>query len=236
MSLDPRTKLITAILLIVTTFLTTQGISLFGLCCLLLISLLLSHTPFSLFLRHLVWLAWLILFTFLAHLAGHSASLSEGVWNGFFRVGQLIVAVGWGTLLGAHTTPFSVVHALEHLGRPMQRLGLPLQKLTLVTMLSLRFLPLLAQEGEQLLHAYIARGIDLTSGNLLNRLNNYGLLSIPLLTNMLRRVEHIATAMETRAYEASSERTSFRELRMHPLDYLVLAGSLLLLLLLSRLV
>ena len=232
MQLDPRTTLVATSLLILTTFLTTQPEFLLGLCCLLLISLCVSHTPFSRFVRHLVWLSWLLIFTFLAHLAGNLSSIQQGIRSGAFRVGQLSIAVGWVTLLGANTSPFALIHGLDQMCRPLQRLGLPLQKLTLVTMLSIRFLPLLAQEGEQLVHASIARGMDLANGSLLIRLKHYELLCIPLFSNMLRRVEHIATAMDTRAFDACSERTSLQEFRLCAIDYLVLAGSLFIILVL----
>ncbi len=231
MSLDPRTKLLAVSFLIVTTFLTTQNGTLAGPGGLLLITFLLTRTPFTRFLRHCLWLAWLLIFTVLAHIVGHPVSFSAGFREGLFRVAQVSVAVGWVTLLGAHTTPFSLVHGLERMARPLQRFGFPLHKLSLVTMLSLRFLPLLAREGEQLVQAYLARGIDLTSGTVFTRLKHYTLLCIPLFNTMLRRVEHIAAAMEIRGYEAGADRTSFRELRLRPADYCILGGSLLLLLL-----
>ncbi len=141
------------------------------------------------------------------------------------------MVVGWVTILETSSSALEIVNAIERLLRPGERFGLPVQKLTVITMLSLRFIPILFEERQHLVHAFIARSLDLSDGNIVIRLKNYVLLCEPLFSSMLRRVEHLTLAMENRSFHAGSDRTSLYELRMTLIDYLVIGASLFLLVL-----
>lgn len=241
--LDPRTKVLATIILIIATFLTEQVSHFIGITCLLILVLLTSKAPLRMYLRNIFLLSWLLVFTFLAHLWGNTSVARNGIilwkfpmfgilltyddlFSSLLVVGRLIVIVGWVTILGSTSSSLEIVNAIECLLRPGQRFGLPVQKLTVIAMLSIRFIPILFEEGQHLIHAYIARSIDLNSGNIAVRLKNYVLLCDPLFNSMLRRVEHLTLAMESRSFRAGSERTSLHELRMTLIDYIILSGSL----------
>ncbi len=218
-----------------------------GIICLLLIVLCVSKTSLYTYFRHIVLLSWLLIFTFLANLWGNTTPGSgrtvlnefsifglslmyEEIWQSVLILGQLVVVVGWVTILASTSSPLEIVNGIESLLHPGRRIGLPVQKLTIIAMLSIRFLPIIFQERAQLAQAYIARGIDLKQGHIFVRLKNYAELCIPLLSSMLRRVEHISLAMEVRAFKAETARTSFYELRLHCIDYVVLGVSVLIIL------
>ena len=123
------------------------------------------------------------------------------------------------------------MNGLERLLRPLQWLGFPVQKLSIVAMLSIRFIPILLEEGQHLVHAYIARGLDLTNGNIAARLKNSVFFCGPLFSSMIRRVEHLTLAMENRAFQAGAERSSLYEFHMKFADYSILCLSFLILVL-----
>jgi energy-coupling factor transporter transmembrane protein EcfT len=105
------------------------------------------------------------------------------------------------------------------------------QKFSIVAMLSIRFIPILLEERQHLVRAYVARGMDMNERNLLVRLKNYVFLCVPLFNSLLRRTEHLTLAMESRAFRVQADRTSLHEFRMKFPDYLVLGGSILIVLL-----
>jgi energy-coupling factor transport system permease protein len=72
--------------------------------------------------------------------------------------------------------------------------------------------------------------MDMNSKNIPIRLKHYVLLCVPLFNSMLRRADHLTLAMESRAFQAQADRSSLRELRMKFVDYLVLGGSMVILL------
>ena len=244
--LDPRTKFLATVGLIAATLLTEHFTYLAGIAVLLMVVLLVSKTPLRALIRNVLLLSWLLVFTFLTHFwgtgplfqpermirgfsVGGLTMTHEGFVEGVFAVSQLIIVVGWGTILGYATSPLEMVMGLEQLLRPLRVLGIPVQKFSMMIMLSLRFIPMLFAERQHLVRAYRARGLDLSRGNMFVRLKNYALLCVPLFTSMLRRVEHLTLAMESRAFCPQAERTALHELRMTFTDYLVLGGSLIIL-------
>lgn len=226
MPLDPRTAFLATIMFIGATFRASQGMSLLLISLLLLCVLFITETPLRLYARNLLLLAWLLVFTFFAYVWGEGASdIRENVVAGLQAIGQLSIVVGWATILGNSVSPLALVNGLERLLRLSGRLRLPVSRLSIVAMLSLRFIPILIQESQHLRDAYAARGLEIQRGSLITRLKNAVLLCGPLFSSLLRRVEHIASAMESRAFHAEAERTSYCELRMTWGDYLTLIVS-----------
>ena len=244
--LDPRTKFLATVGLIAATFLTEDYVYFSGIVVLLLITFLISKTSPRVFLRNVLLLSWLLTFTFFIHVWENVTFTSqerfaqgfsiggiflpyEGLIVSLLAVSQLLTVVGWVTILGSSTSPLEIVHGLERLLRPLCVFGIPVQKISIVTMLSIRFIPILLEEKHHLMHTYIARGMDLSSKNITARLKHYVLLCVPLFNSMLRRVDHLALAMESRAFQAQADRTSLHELHLQFVDYLVLGGSMALL-------
>jgi energy-coupling factor transport system permease protein len=240
-NLDPRTKFLAICLLISATFLTEHLVYFTGVACLCIVLVFLTRTSLVRYLRNILLLSWLIVFTFFAPVWGnvfgeHQVIFvapkgitfpSSSLLSGLLATAKLLVVVGWVTILGATSSALELAYGLERLLRPLRFVGLPTHTLSILVMLSIRFMPILFTEGQHLVHAYIARGIDLRSGSLTTRLKNVVLLCSPLFSSMLRRVEYLTLAMEARAFQARANRSSLYESQMRSLDYAVLAGSLL---------
>ncbi len=232
MGLDPRTKLLGVVMLLVTTFLVEQVRCLLGLSVLFVLVAFATKTSALTYLRHLLLLSWLMIVTFCIHVwardAGHGADtfLADGVRRGFIAVGQLSVAVGWISILHRISSPLELMGGLERILHPLQRIGVSVHNLSILGMLSMRFLPIVFEEGQYLLHAYTARGIEWNRGTLGRQFKNVLLLCVPLLSMLLRRVEHITCAMENRGFCVGAARSSFQEFRLRTVDYIVLGGNL----------
>jgi energy-coupling factor transport system permease protein len=239
--LDPRTKFLATVGLIAATFLTRSLVYFAGIFGVFVIVFLRSKTPLRVVLRNVLLLSWLLVFTFVAQIWGQiffapqettlpTFSLGgmlityQGLTEGVLAIGQLVVVVGWVSILGCSTSPMELIAGLESLLRSLRLRGIQIQKLSIVTMLSMRFIPILFEESQHLVRAYIARGIDLHAGNLVVRLKNYVMLCAPLFNSMLRRADHLTLAMESRAFQARAERTSLYTLRLRCRDYFALAG------------
>ncbi|GAK59098.1 cobalt transport protein [Candidatus Vecturithrix granuli] len=226
MRLDPRTAFLATVMLILATFQSNQYFTLLMLGLLFLLVLFSTGTPLRIYVHNLSLLTWLLVFTFFAYLWGEGSSdVRDNLDAGLQAIGQLSVVVGWATILGNSVSPLAMVNGLERLLRPLGLARLPISRFSIIAMLSLRFIPVLLQESQHLLDAYIARGIEIQCGSIITRLKNYALLCGPLFSSLLRRVEHVALAMESRAFHADAERTSFYELRMTWFDYLILIVS-----------
>jgi energy-coupling factor transport system permease protein len=230
--LDPRTMILATTGLIVATLFSRHILALGGLVLLLIIAFVLFRTPFRRFLRNMLLLSWLLGVTFIINFWGNfeETNLSlHSVGNSLLAVARLITVVGWGTLLGAVLSPLEMVAGLERLLAPLRALRLPIHTFSLVAMLSVRFLPIFFEEQQTLMRAHIARGIDFSAGNFFERLKHYGFFCVPLFNSMLRHVDHLAIAMDARAFRVSEARTVLCDLRMTWVDCLVLGGGMMVL-------
>jgi len=123
-----------------------------------------------------------------------------------------------------------VTAALFHLLKPMERLGFPVNDLTMVVQITLRYLPLVAQMAEKTAKAQAARGGDWEQKgfNPIRQAKRVLPLIVPLLVNSLKRAEIMALAMESRGFNAGKQRSSFYAMQLNWQDGLLLVMTLIL--------
>jgi energy-coupling factor transport system permease protein len=229
---ESRAKILATVFAIVATLFSDSGWEIGGLSLVFSITLCISRVPWNRIVRNLLLVSWLALFTLGTHVLGAvspSQPLHASLQNGGIAAIRLLLVVGWGTILTYSSSPLTLITALERLLMPLSRRGVPVQSFSVVAMLSIRFLPILLHERQMLVRTYIARGIDVTNESLKSRIKLYLLMCIPLLTHLFRRVDHLSTAMESRAFRRHAVRTVLEHTRLCAADYALIAGSMLLL-------
>jgi energy-coupling factor transport system permease protein len=102
-----------------------------------------------------------------------------------------------------------LTHGTERLLRPLARLRVPVHELSMIMTVTLRFLPILSDEAENLIKAQVSRGADFGKGRMgfFKRLYRMLPLFVPLLVSALRKAENLALAMEARCYTGGKGRT-----------------------------
>ena len=148
----------------------------------------------------------------------------------FFVIFLVLYALA--LLLTMTTTPVALIEGLTMLLSPLRRLRLPVDDFALMTLIALRFIPTLIEEGEQLIKAQTARGASIARGSLRDRFQSITAMFTPLLHGALRRAADLATALDARGYEVEKRRTPLHETSLHLLDYTVL-GTVVLLMVVS---
>jgi energy-coupling factor transport system permease protein len=120
--------------------------------------------------------------------------------------------------------------ALFHLLKPFEKIGLPVNDLTMVVQVTMRYLPLIAQTAEKTAKAQAARGADWEQKgfNPIKQAKRVIPLIVPLIVTSLKRAETMAVAMESRGFNAAHKRSSFHSLRYSWQDGLLIFVSLLL--------
>ena len=118
-----------------------------------------------------------------------------------------------------------IVRGLEGLLAPLTKAGLPTQDFVLMVQVTLRFLPLLAQEAERIAKSQASRGAEWGTGRrgVLRRTRQAMPMLVPLFLTSLQRAENLALAMEARGYQGGEGRTSMIELRFRGVDVVALA-------------
>jgi energy-coupling factor transport system permease protein len=148
---------------------------------------------------------------------------SDGAWFvvGFSTI--FLLAFLASQLLALTTSPIALAEGLALLLRPLRRWKLPADELALMALVSLRFLPLLVEEANQLIKAQQSRGAQFAKGSLRQRRRAMLALIVPMLRGALRRAGELSVALEARGYALAGEQTMLYETRLHTADYVALA-------------
>ncbi|MDN4619356.1 energy-coupling factor transporter transmembrane protein EcfT [Paenibacillus sp. PsM32] len=248
--LDPRIKLISLLILMLSFIGLHTGIS-YLIASVFVIGLVyLTRIPVVVFWHGLKPLWIILLFTFAYHLLftqghiiwswGWLEITTEGVQNGGRFVWRIVLLILLAAILTLTTQPLTLAYGLQKLMSPLSKLNVPVEQFSLMIVIAIRFIPTILEELERILLAQKARGYDITTLRFPQRILAYIPILVPLLFTIVQRAEHLSDAIDARAYGNGKGRTSYRQLHLHSIDYIVIgiaivfAVSLLLLNIMNR--
>jgi energy-coupling factor transport system permease protein len=141
------------------------------------------------------------------------------------RISALVFILIYSTNLYLLTTaPEEITTGLEYLLEPLRYLKLPITEIMLTLTLSLRFIPLVLEELQNLVRSIRTRAINWKKLGLKRALQVCLVVVEKLLENLLMRAEEIAVAMEVRGFTNPNEhRVQWYQLRLIEWDWLALA-------------
>ena len=133
------------------------------------------------------------------------------------------------TILTATTKPLQLTLGIEDLLKPFQVIHVPAHQIAMMISIALRFIPTLIEETQRIMKAQASRGVDMEEGKLMEKIRAILSLIVPLFVSAFQRAEDLAYAMEARGYIPDRPRTRYQQLKMHPADYVLLVGSVVIL-------
>ena len=230
--LDPRTKLLALVFLIVCIFSAkgplAMGLVVVTLCLCVAISRI---RPSALF-KGLKPLIFVICLTALMNLFFTPGTVlvsfwilritREGLYRSVLMVLRILLLVSGTFLLTYTTSPLQLTDGLERLMNPLKKLRFPVHELAMMMSIALRFIPTLIEEADKIRSAQKARGADFENGNLMQRAKALLPILVPLFVSAFRRADELATAMECRCYHGGEGRTRMKIMVMSRADWLVL--------------
>ena len=233
--LDPRTKLISAILFIVAIFLAKTPLAFLLLTVFTVVMIFVSRISFSVILRGIRPVIYILIFTSILNVfmtKGEGAPLvdfwiieiyREGIVRAIFMTLRVILLiVGSSVLLTYTTSPISLTDGLESLLSPLAKIRVPVHVFSMMMTIALRFIPTLVEETDKIMNAQKSRGADFTSGSLIRRAKALIPLLVPLFVSAFKRAEELAVAMECRCYRVDKKRTKLVKLTFRAKDILSL--------------
>ncbi|MGK7931329.1 MAG: energy-coupling factor transporter transmembrane protein EcfT [Microcystaceae cyanobacterium] len=121
------------------------------------------------------------------------------------------------------TAPEAITAGLDDLFSPLRRLNLPVTEMMLTLTLSLRFIPLVLEEIQNLTRSIRTRAINWKKLGFKKGLRVWLVVVERLLENLLTRAEQIAVAMDVRGFTSPNEHSvPWHQLRLRRADWLVL--------------
>lgn len=231
-ALDPRTKIIATLLLMICVFFLDTPWDYLGLLVLLITITVLAKIEFKHVLQGIYAVFLLAFLSFALQLLfapgepifqfGPLKLTKEGLELAFTLSARLFFLAALSALLGFTTSAVELADGLEALLKPLERLKIPVRGISLTLGIAMRFIPVVLEEAENIFKAQRARGVDFAEGSVFKRAKRIVYILIPLLINSLRRAEDLAQAMEARGYDEKSPRSKLNPLKLALVDYFVL--------------
>ncbi len=140
------------------------------------------------------------------------------------KLSTLLFTILYSTNLYLLTTaPEEITTALESLMQPLRRFKLPITEVTLTLTLSLRFIPLVLEEIQNLIRAIMTRAINWKKLGFKGALKIWLVVTERLLENLLLRADQMASAMTVRGFTSPNEhRVQWHDLKLKRRDWLAI--------------
>lgn len=247
--MDPRAKIIIALVYIVSIFLAKNIIAFAVLALFAVILVALSRISILTILRGIKPILLILLFTAIINLFLTTAQGEEPLWQAnipifswtwqptIYRAGILratltalrviVLIVATSVFLTYTTTPITLTDALESLMSPLRVIRVPVHDIAMIITIALRFIPTLIEETDKIMNAQKARGADFANGSLVKRAKALIPVLIPLFVSAFKRADDLAVAMECRCYRGDNGRTKLHKLQYHLRDFIGFAVILL---------
>ena len=156
---------------------------------------------------------------------------SGGVSSGFIAASRMGLLVSFTAILTFTTTPGVLNQGLSGVLKPLKRLGLSPERLTLMMSIALRFIPTILEETHKILKAQASRGADLKELPWKEKGRMLVSLLVPVTVSAFRRAEELVLSMESRGYTLGAPRSEYHLLVWRSRDtwfvlsYVVLAAA-----------
>lgn len=229
--MDPRVKVLLTLAFIIAVFLPQNWAGLGLIVVFLAVSVAASRLPIRLILKSLKPILPIVLFTSLVNILYVQGDVLwewwifhislKGIITAVFVAVRIVTLIAGSSLLTYTTSPTALTDAIERLLKPLKLLHINVQEMAMMMTIALRFIPTLIEETDKIMSAQKARGADVESGGLIQRIKALIPILIPLFVSSFRRAYDLATAMECRCYTGSGA-TRMKQLHIAARDILSL--------------
>ena len=227
--LDPRIKILVALLFLVAVFVVRTMWGFLALTVLFTVIIALAKLGPVTILRSIRPLLFIIIFTFILNILFYSGQTvywqwgfltisKEGIEKAVFIAIRLVLLIVATSLLTLTTSPMQLTDGLESLLSPLKKIKFPVHEMSMMMSIAMRFIPTLIEETDRIMKAQTARGAEFDSGNLLKKAKNMIPLLVPLFVGAFKRADELALAMESRCYHGDEGRTRMKVLRLKRMD------------------
>ena len=231
--LDPRVKLGSTILFIISLFLFDNAAGYVVAALFLALVINLSKVPFRFMVKGMKAIVFLLMITDVFNLFLTPGETLLTIWK--FRITKEGVSLAvllairlsfliiGSSIMTLTTTPNQLTDGLEKMLGPLKRIKVPVHEIAMMMSIALRFIPILMEETDKIMKAQLARCADFESGNIIKRAKGLVPLLVPLFISAFRRANDLAMAMEARCYRGGEHRTKMKPLHYERRDFVAYA-------------
>lgn len=240
-SMDPRSKLLLIIVYMVAVFMADSFFSFVFIGAILALMIIFAHLPLKTVVKTVKPVLILVAFTAILN----ALFITDGEvlfswWiitvtdGGLIFAGRMVLRLVFlvmgSSVLTLTTTPVDLTHALENLLKPLNAIKFPVYIVALIMSIALKSIPILMEETDRIIRAQKSRGADFESGGIIKRAKAFIPVIIPLLISAFRSADELASAMDSRCFGYTPNRTKMKVLKFTRKD---LIGSLVVVILIA---
>lgn len=227
--LDPRVKLVSTLLYLISLFLFKSIAGYLAAAVFLVGIIRASRVPFRYIVKGLKPIVMLLMITVVFNLFLQKdgevllriwklSVTTVGLRNAVYMAVRLIYLIIGSSLMTFTTTPNELTDGIEALLHPLNKVHVPVHEVSMIMSIALRFIPILLEETDKIMKAQQARGADFESGNMIQRAKSMIPILVPLFVSAFRRAYDLAMAMEARCYRGGEGRTKMKPLKYQSRD------------------
>lgn len=140
------------------------------------------------------------------------------------RLSTILFTVIYSTNIYLLTTaPEEITAGIESLMQPLRKFKLPVTEIALTLTLSLRFIPLVLEEVQNLIRSVMTRAINWKKLGWKGAIKVWMIVAQRLLENLLLRAEQMAGAIMVRGFTSPNQhKVKWHDLRLSKFDYLAI--------------
>lgn len=231
--LDPRTKIIALILMMVAIFIPAGWLGYLVIGAAVFTLTMLAKLKFSFLWRSMKPMLFMLVFLLIINVLvihdgtvlftiGSFALYSGALSQTLYIVVRLMLMIMLTTVLTATTKPLDLTLGIEDLLSPFKVIHVPSHEIAMMISIALRFIPTLIEETQRIMKAQASRGVDMEEGSLKEKIMAILSLIVPLFVSAFQHADDLANAMEARGYVPDRPRTRYKQLKMQGKDYITL--------------
>lgn len=231
-SLDPRTKLITAFMYLLLLF-TVKDITGFLIVAIFLTGVIkLAKVPFKIVFSCIKPILFLLIATFIFQVFTNSGDIvrsygfitisRKGFYKALHLSSRIILLVIGGSMISFTTTSTDIMNGVDKILAPLKKFKVPVSDLSFISVIAIKFIPILIDETTRIMNAQMARGTNFRS-NIFSKGKNLITILIPVFLSAFDRSTAISEAMDSRCFKDTSNRTYRNTLEYTKIDYIAYA-------------
>lgn len=165
-----------------------------------------SHVPMKVYILAIWQMKFLIFFLIIFQLF-LSISLNDTLLCLFSIIGIMF----YSALISSTTKVEDLTKGLEQFLSPLKIVGIKVHRFAFTISLSIRFIPMILEQGNQILKSLSARGMDFSHSTGKQKIYILKALVIPLFAKTITSAEDFSRILTVRLYQIDKKRTSLNE-------------------------
>ena len=123
---------------------------------------------------------------------------------------KLILLINYLNILTLTTPSTEITYGLELFLKPLNKLHIPVNKVSLYISLGLRFIPTIFDEATKILRTQASRGVDYYNSDIKGKIEAIKAMMIPTFVLSLKKMEILSDSMKVRLFSYDNKRTNYR--------------------------